>query len=208
MPFSPQTADLLAFAGTYSLVVATPGPNLFVVVRASLSPRRHAGLAAALGVAAGAGFLALLSSMLATTVSLGPAARPVAHAVFAGLLILMGWRAVAAARCPAGAKAPPTPRTRSLASFGLGFATAATNPMSAVFFGTYLISGDWAGAVRPAPFEAALVAAGVAFLWFGCVGTALSNCRLPGLQPLHLSRIDGALGIALCGIGVSILLRL
>lgn len=102
----------------------------------------------------------------------------------------------------------PTPRTKGLANFGLGFATAATNPMSAVFFGTYLISGDWAGEIRPAPFEAALVVVGVAFLWFAAVGTALSTCRRPGLQPFHLSRIDGALGIALCAIGFSILLRL
>jgi threonine/homoserine/homoserine lactone efflux protein len=204
------TAPLLAFATTYMLLAVLPGPNFLVVAQASLSPRPRAGILAAAGIAAGAGFLALLTLSLAARLAPDPVLAAAGHAGFALLLLLAGGRTLARLARPVLSAAAPLPPARPAGGgvFLLAFATAAANPLSAAFFGSYLVASRSDGGTG---FDAAAGATAVflvAVLWFGALALLLSMAPCRAFLGRHRDRLDGLIALALLLAGAGMLARL
>ncbi len=209
MPDPVPTAPLLAFATTYMMLAALPGPNFLVVAQASLSPRPRAGILAAAGIATGAGLLALLTLSLASRLGPDPAMALAAQAGFAGLLLLVGGRALMRLARPASSAASPrAPTAARRGVFVLAFATAAANPVSAAFFGSYLVasrSGSDAGLSAPAAAGTVFL---VAALWFGALAWALSAGPFRSFLGRYRDVLDAAIALGLLMAGTAMLVRL
>ncbi len=179
-----HVSGMLTFAVSYATLAMIPGPNTLIVARASLAGSRFAALATAAGVAVGASLLALLAAGSCAALFADTGFRVVASVVFAIMLSLVGVRLVAGSLHSDGATMVPTGRNPH---FGLGFLTALTNPVSAVFFGSASVrlgEGLGGGSAETIAVTVFLVAA----CWFGLVAigvAALSSnslylrCRRP-----------------------------
>lgn len=180
---SAHATGMLAFAGSYATMAMIPGPNLLIVARASVTGSRLAAVMTAGGVAAGAGLLALLAGSSCAALFTDASFRFFATVIFAAMLLMGGIKLIATGM-QAGLIRHDRPGRDP--HFGLGFLTALTNPLSAVFFGSasvhlYSSSGVEAHAMAITVF---LVAA----CWFGLVAIGLSaasssvfytRCRRP-----------------------------
>ena len=161
---------ILAFAAAYAIIAIIPGPNLLIVARASMAGSRYGALITAWGVACGASLLALVAASSSAVFITDTLFRASANAVFAMMLLMVGVKLISNSGTLARA-APVTP-SRS-PHFGVGFLTALSNPISAVFFSSASVhfnvgvGGSRAEAIAMAVF---LVAA----CWFGLVALAIS----------------------------------
>ena len=181
---SAHASGMLAFAGSYATMAMIPGPNLLIVARASVDGSRFAAMMTAGGVAAGASLLALLAGSSCAVLFTDASFHFFATVIFAAMLLMGGVKLIAAGLQTASAR-PDRPGRDP--HFGLGFLTALTNPVSAVFFGSasvhlsYSSNGIQAHAMAITVF---LVAA----CWFGLVAISISaatssmfyiRCRRP-----------------------------
>lgn len=133
-------APLLAIAGIYLVVLASPGPNFFILSQLALDGRSREARYVALGVSTGSIFwvavsLAGLSTLLARYHWLGSAVKLLgaAYLICYGGRLLRG--AIARQRAPQSA-APATPMQPGsrLAAYRTGLLTGMTNPKAAAFW--------------------------------------------------------------------------
>ncbi|UFN49887.1 LysE family transporter [Roseomonas sp. OT10] len=179
----------------YLLVMATPGPNLLLILRASLEPSARAAVAAALCIACEAS-LAAAVAILGGTLLLGLQGVELAgRIVFAALLARAGWRSL---RRAGQIRAESPGPARTAGHFRLGLLSAMSNPLTVPFF-----AGFFLGRIPPGDAVAATVACGSVFLlagsWFLLLGRVLS---LPCWRALYLRaghRMETAVGLALLG---------
>ncbi|MFG1226933.1 LysE family transporter [Xanthobacter wiegelii] len=212
MPDAPPA--LMVFAGTYAAMVLVPGANFLVVSRASLAGR-PIGLAAALGVSAGAtanvtavviGLLFLSGINPSGDLGWLQLAFCLLYAVLllrAGISCLLE---VWSSRGHAGMAPQAVVQRTGREAFRLGFLTAATNPMSLSFF---LASGGLlaAAAGREAMFASPVLVFSVAAGWFGILALLFSA---PPARRLYLKMrlaADTCIGGLLAVAGVLVLLR-
>jgi len=130
-----EPALLIGFMATALIIELTPGPNMAWLVMLSLSEGRRAGYVAAVGIAGGLLFIAMLSAiglaaLISTTPSLYDALR------WAGVLFLLflaweGWR-------KAGESSPTVTSTNTAHHILRGFVINALNPKAALFYVTVL----------------------------------------------------------------------
>ncbi|MBA3264573.1 MAG: LysE family transporter [Thermoleophilaceae bacterium] len=132
-------STLLTVAAVHWLAMVSPGPNVLLVAQTAMARSRGSALAAALGVATGAGLLATAAAL-----GLGLAidelawlrqALQVAGGAYVAYLGLQIWR---------GARDPPRPEAGASNDAGRaryyarGLLTNLSNPKAAVFFASVL----------------------------------------------------------------------
>lgn len=168
---------LSALAPTYALVLATPGPNLLVILRAGLSGAARALPAAAIGIACGAGLAAASAGLAAFLLTRGLTFD--VHAVeIAGRVVFAALLARAGLRMLRGSGRPAMLSGEAVASghFRLGLVTALCNPLTVPFLAAFFLSHGEAHEIG-----AGLAAGGLVMLmaggWFALVGLLLARAR-------------------------------
>ncbi len=138
----PGPAEAAVFAGAVFVLNATPGVDFLLTVSRTLQGGVRAGVAAALGIAAGCVVHALAAAFgLAALLALHPQAFAAVQWAGAAYLAWLGlgmlwraWRAV-----PAASPAAPAPgRAAFWADFRAGVLTNVLNPKVALFFLAFL----------------------------------------------------------------------
>lgn len=157
-------ALLQGLALPYALVLAIPGPNILLVLRAGMAGSRWDAVSTALGLACGA---SAITALVALGAGLLPSIRWVecgGAVVFSALMIRAALRSFRGL-----ALMPEDPRRltvqRDRAGFALGFLVSASNPLTIAFFASAFL----AHAVLRAPAELAtscIVVFVMAGLWF------------------------------------------
>ena len=173
---SQHFAPLVGLAGIWLAAVVMPGPNFFMVSRASLCHSRRAGAGVALGVAVGAGVWAVAALLgLQALFALFPWLFNVARIAGGCYILLLGLQALCRAARGNSQTEQHTAITRQRASsFRLGLYTSFSNPKTAVFFGSIF------SALLPAQGPAWLFALAIVTLmaisicWYGCVACVFS----------------------------------
>ncbi|WP_376101010.1 LysE family transporter (plasmid) [Roseomonas sp. CCTCC AB2023176] len=163
---------------SYALVLVTPGPNLLIVLRASLSGSARSVSAAALGIGCGAGLAAigalLAASALGSGVTTGMTGIEIGgRLLFAALLARAGWRTLRRV----GARRETVainPQSELVGHFRVGLLTALSNPLTLPFFAGYFLSHPETQDPRVALSACALVVA-MAIGWFGGLGWLLAR---------------------------------
>lgn len=182
--------------------MASPGPNVLVVIRTAIAESRRAGLFCAAGVATGG---AIWAGGAALGLGLVIANLPIAYdalRVLGGLyLVYLGVRT---ARSVAGWEAPPgvQPRASGRRAWRRGLLTNLSNPKAAVFFTSVfatLLPADSSLALRIAAVAVIVVDA---LLWHALLAVVLSS---PPAQARYLRarrRIDGVAGVVMIAFGL------
>ncbi|MET7243660.1 LysE family transporter [Methylobacterium sp. EM32] len=179
----------------YAPVLASPGPNLLVVLRASVAAPGRGPVVAALGVACGAGLAAAFAGLGA---SLLPAGRLVAGIGTALFVLLMLRAAYRLASGRAGLPEDPTRLApgRDAGTFALGLGAAVTNPVSLAFFAGFFLAHPDRAAV---PLAGAAVFC-MAATWFGLLALVLGrpSCRARLTRAGRLARLVLAALLVAC----------
>jgi amino acid exporter len=162
---------LTTMAAPYALVLASPGPNLLVVLRAGLLPSIRRPLAAALGIALGATLAAGLGVICATVM------MPIRNIEIAGTLVFAAMLLRSAQRLLTGglngpAEIEAAARRGAARLFALGFVAAATNPMSISFFVAFFVAHP---ALQGAAAWACALVFAMAAVWFGLIGVLFAH---------------------------------
>lgn len=202
-----HASSLLTLAAVYLAVLASPGPNFFILSQLSLDGRRREALWTVLGLVTGSIAwvvltLAGLSALLASHPLLATAIRSLG----AAYLVWYGWLLLRSALAPASGQRPMARAATVISSRGAayraGLVTGLTNPKAAAFwtsvFATLLPHGV------PGWFFAAtvLLVGAMSLGWH--LGIALVF-GLPALRSRYLRcerAINGSAGAALLLLGL------
>ncbi len=214
MPCIPHNramnSTMLAFLGTSTLVIVTPGPDTATVIRNALRHGRRGALRTPLGTGSAilvhATLAALgLSALLRTAAGLYTAVKlcGAAYLIFLGLQALWSTRpdgdnqrAAEAAETPARAAGGGSP-------YWQGFLSAILNPKLVVFFATFLPQFLTPGR----PVLAQMLVLGAAFdlmviLWLMGYGLFVATMRDVFRSPTVRRRMERLTGIVLIALGV------
>ncbi|MEC9265560.1 MAG: LysE family transporter [Pseudomonadota bacterium] len=200
----PEFALIFGILGTLLLGAISPGPSFVLVTRIAISGGRRDGLAAALGMGAGAalfGALALLG--LHILISQAPWLYT-ALKIGGGLYLLyLAYRIWRGAKEPIGSAETESGRAASSPwrAFGLAFLIQVSNPKLAVVYGSV-----FAAFLPPAiPFWMLIVLPTAFFimetLWYAIVALAFSSRRPRALYLRSKTWIDRAAGAVLGALG-------
>jgi homoserine/homoserine lactone efflux protein len=188
----------LVFVVASALLVATPGPNVALIVGTSLTHGARTGLMAVAGVNVGVVIqLAVVATGLSWIVEVFARNFDVIRFAGAAYLLFLGVQTLWKARKPA----PSTPLSSERA-FGRGFAVAFANPKTLIFHAAFLpqfLSGSEAGPqlwLLAATFG--IIAAAGDVLW--ALGAARMRAALSDRVQLMADRISGAILIAGAGV--------
>jgi homoserine/homoserine lactone efflux protein len=189
----------LVFVLASALLVATPGPNVALIVGTSLTHGMRTGLTAVAGVNVGVVIqLAVVALGLSWVVDLFAKHFDLIRFAGAGYLLFLGIQTLWKARKPQ----PPQPLSPQRA-FSRGFAVAFANPKTlifqAAFLPQFLSTGDGSQTqlwILAATFG--VIAAVGDVIWALCA--ARLRAAMSGRVQLIADRISG--GILICGAGV------
>ena len=161
---------IISLLASYGLILASPGPNLFVVLRASVVPSIWRPVSAALGVASGATIALGLASFCASFLFSTKWLEVIGTLVFSAVLIRSAIRLVLYSP---GASDAALPSVTSIGRvFALGLFAALTNPVTFPFFVGYFVA-------NPASQNDIPLACMVVFLmvavWFSMVGVVFAK---------------------------------
>ncbi|TNC12825.1 hypothetical protein FF100_14295 [Methylobacterium terricola] len=195
MPETEMWPTLLGpLVTAYAPVLASPGPNLLVVLRASIAAPGRGPLVAALGIACGAALAAGFAGLGASLMPAGRLVTGIGTALFAFLMLRSALRLVSGRAGLPNDPARLVPG-RDAGTFVLGLGAAVTNPVSLAFFTGFFLAH---------PGRSALPVAGAAVFcmaaaWFGLLGFVLARpaCRARLAGTGRLTRL--ALALALVG---------
>lgn len=191
--------SLAAFAASYAMLAAVPGPNFLAVSHASLGGRA-AGLSTATGVACGAGLLAAIAFTGFAFIALPPQAVTLLALVYGAVLLRAGLGCIRARAAAPASGCLPLRRP-----FRFGFVVAALNPVSFVFFAGAAGQAGAGGPVEVAGCVGTVFA--VALGWFSMVGLILSARVLRPACPGCRRWPDLAIGLILMGLGAMALVE-
>ncbi|OLS60873.1 LysE family translocator [Pseudomonas putida] len=198
--------SLLLITGIYLAVLASPGPNFFILSQMALSQRRRDARYVAFGIGTGSVFWVIVSiAGLATLLSQHPWLSSAVRLLGASYLVWYGARLLWSAFHPAPRSAAidqPQLDGSRLAAFRTGLLTCVTNPKGAAFWTSAF------AAIFPAHpplwfYAVTVVLIGVlSFAWHVGLGMVFGTSRLRGLY-LRIERwINGVAGGALVLLGV------
>jgi threonine/homoserine/homoserine lactone efflux protein len=186
---------MLAFLGVAAVVIATPGPDTALTVRNAVLGGRRAGVATALGVAAGqATWTVAASAGVAALLVASEPAFLALRAVGAAYLVWLGLQALLAAARP-GAHDHARRRRRGGTPFRQGLLSNLANPKMAVFFTSLL---PQFGATFAALLALGALFCAMTLLWLtaiACAGHVLARPRVR-------RAIDAVTGALLVALGV------
>lgn len=198
--------ELIAVAAITVLAVISPGPDFAMVTRNSYAYGRGSGLVAALGIACGVQvhvFYTVLGIALVITQS--PTLFMAMKVLGAGYLIYLGWKSLTSkSTLQFGIASGPRPSTAKV--FATGFLTNALNPKTMLF-----VVATYSQVVQVSNNLATNFAYGLFmslshWVWFSLVALFFSA---QGLRERMLTKqhiVDRVIGIALIGLGVSLVL--
>lgn len=153
-------SSLLLIAGIYLAVLASPGPNFFILSQMALDGRRREARHVVLGLTTGSVFWVLVSlAGVATLLSQHPWLATAVRLVGAAYLVWYGGRLLWSAWSPASSRASaPSPQAAASrgAAYRTGLLTGVTNPKGAAFWTSAFAAVFPVGA--PAWFYVATVA--------------------------------------------------
>ncbi|WP_066732359.1 LysE family translocator [Cupriavidus sp. D384] len=202
-------------AGAHGLALLSPGPDFFLVVRASMVDGVRSAIGVCLGIALGNGvYIALALAGLAATAGM--------HGLFGALqwagcayLMWMGWkflRARGAVRLPAApadiADAPRTsgamPGPAYLAQVGSGFLSAVLNPKNGLFYASLfaVLAGRSTSLTTQAAYGVWMFAA--VLLWDIAVAAAVRHPVVMGRFVRSVRTVERATGVVLWGMAVAV----
>lgn len=208
-------ALLLHFALGYLAINAVPGPNMLAVGALAALRGVRGVLPFCLGIATGAGTLALVLHLAfstadawAETTRMGIPLEQAGRALGGVLLLLLALQAMTAAAPriagnggdTPGGRSPLSPRTAVMA-FAAGVLTAATNPLTAAYLAAQFL-GPLAG--ERAAYLAVLVVPVQALAWGLVVATLFSRPAIRRIALSHhrLASVTSGLGLATMAIGM------
>ncbi len=173
---------LASLALPYALVLLTPGPNLLIVLRIAMRPSWSRSVSVAAGIASGATIASFLAALGASTVkSIGGIDR-FGTLLLSSILLYSAWRLV---RNPPKVEAsePPAQEMVRFRLFGLGLATALSNPLSVPFFVSFYLAEPGFRTVWGSTTVCAIIFL-MALAWFTAVGHlfSVSAVRRVGLE--------------------------
>lgn len=197
----------LALGGVVLIAAMAPGPDFLVVMRNAMISGRRAGVAAAAGIACGvAGWAVITSVGVAGLLAASAVAFTVVKLIGAAYLVLLGIRALIAAR--RGGYAEMTvdgPAQRgAAAAFRQGLFTNLLNPKVAVFFVALLPQFLPHSATAADTIALSSTAAVVSLVWFTLLATMVSAMRRLLTGPKVRRAIDAVTGGLMVAIGVRI----
>ncbi|MGW0536737.1 LysE family translocator [Streptomyces sp. NPDC003032] len=199
-------AQLVAFTGVAAGIVAMPGADFTVVVRNALASRR-AGVACALGVAAGLlVHTALAVAGLATVLAAVPTLFEMLRLAGGAYVLYLAWRALrSAARARATEDDEPVVRGGGLRE---GFLTNALNPKASITFLSVLpqFVPDGSPAMPRTLLLAAIVVT-LALLWFPVVALLVDRLGTWLRGPRTARAVEAVTGTALGALGLVLLLE-
>ena len=195
-----------AFLGISALVIVTPGPDTALTIRSTLAGGRRAGLATALGVAAGQATWTLATSAGLSAVLLASApAFALVRLAGAVVLVGLGARALIGALRGRGESAsvrPPPPLAPG-AALRQGVISNLANPKMAVFFTSLLPQFTARGA---APF-ASLLVLGMIFctmtlVWLALYAATIARAGAVLRRSGVRRALEGVMGAVLVAFGL------
>ncbi|TXS49504.1 LysE family translocator [Streptomyces sp. OR43] len=206
-------AQLTAFVGVATAMVALPGADFTVVVRNALASRA-AGVATALGVAGGLlVHTALAVAGLAAVLVAVPVLFRIIQLLGGAYVLYLGIGALCAARRGAGQDAEPGPDEADGGRTGLrtgralrqGFLTNALNPKAPVLFLSLLPQFVPAGAAPlPRTLLLAAIVVVLALIWFPLVALLVDRLGRWLRRPRTARAIEGGSGAALTALGLAL----
>ncbi|MBW5251569.1 LysE family translocator [Streptomyces poriferorum] len=206
-------AQLTAFVGVATAMVALPGADFTVVVRNALASRT-AGVATALGVAGGLlVHTALAVAGLAAVLVAVPVLFRIIQLLGGAYVLYLGLGALYAARRGAGQDAEPGPDEADGGRAGMGagralrqgFLTNALNPKAPVLFLSLLPQFVPAGAAPlPRTLLLAAIVVVLALIWFPVVALLVDRLGRWLRRPRTARAIEGGSGAALTALGLAL----
>ncbi|MGW2228130.1 LysE family translocator [Streptomyces formicae] len=199
-------AQLVAFTLFAAGMVAMPGADFTVVVRNSLASRR-AGVASAIGVAAGLlVHTALAVAGVAAVLAAVPALFRALQLVGAAYVLYLAHRALRSAARPRGtAQDVLTARAGGLRE---GFLTNALNPKASITFLSVLPQFVPAGSpAMPRTLLLASIVVALALLWFPVVALLVDRLGRWLRRPRTARAIEAVTGVALGALGLVLLVE-
>ncbi|WP_326664783.1 LysE family translocator [Streptomyces sp. NBC_00385] len=206
-------AQLTAFVGVATAMVALPGADFTVVVRNALASRA-AGVATALGVAGGLlVHTALAVAGLAAVLVAVPVLFRIIQLLGGAYVLYLGISALYAARRGAGQDAEPGPDEADGVRAGMGtgralrqgFLTNALNPKAPVLFLSLLPQFVPDGtAPLPRTLLLAAIVVVLALIWFPVVALLVDRLGRWLRRPRTARAIEGGSGAALTALGLAL----
>lgn len=199
-------------AGAHGLALLSPGPDFFLVVRASMVDGLRSATGVCVGIALGNGvYIALALAGLAATAGMRGLFLALQWAGCA-YLAWMGWkflRARGAVPLPSGHAGAPgasggTPGPDYLAQVGTGFLSAVLNPKNGLFYAS--LFAVLAGRSAPLATQAAygVWMFGAVLLWDIAVAVAVRHPAVMGRFVRSLRTVERVTGVVLWGMAVAV----
>lgn len=194
-------------AGAHGLALLSPGPDFFLVVRASM----RFGVRNALGVCAG---IALGNGVYIALAMAGIAASARVYGLFAALqwtgclyLAWMGWKFLRArgdVELAAAGSMPARQRTTWLAQLLSGFLSAVLNPKNGLFYASLfaVLAGQRASAGAQVAYGIWMFCA--VLLWDAAVATAIRHPAVTRRFSRSVRAVERVTGLVLWGIALAI----
>jgi threonine/homoserine/homoserine lactone efflux protein len=203
----PSSQTLLTFALAGIVLVVVPGPTVLFVVGRALAHGRRAALTSVAGNTTGVGVVVLLVALgLGAVAAQSIVVFTVLKLVGAAYLVYLGVQTFRRrGELAALVDAPPGPRDRRL--FWQGVVVGVTNPKVLVFFAAVLpqfvdpTAGEPTVQMLVLGLLFALIAAVLDSAWGLAAGSARAWFAT---SPTRLSRVGGAGGLMIIGMGVSL----
>lgn len=200
--------SVILTVGLFALTFLSPGPNLLVVVQASLVAGRAAGFAAGLGVAVGDGVYAGLGLLgMATLIGRGGELFSAVQALGGAYLLWLAWKLVRRHPSASIDDLAPAPQRSLGGHFLRGLMTDLANPQTVLFFASIFAVTQSANTPSWARALSWLGIFGASVIWRGFLSVAFSRRRLRVAYGRSQRRIERVAGIVLAGFGAKLLLE-
>ena len=197
--------QFVALGGVVLLAAMSPGPDFAIVTRNAMVSGRRAGMACGVGIAGVFVWAVVTALGIAGLLAASAVAFTVVKLVGAAYLVLLGIRALLAARRGDYDNVQHIPGARAtgvLAAFRQGLVTNLLNPKVAVFFVALLPQFLPTSATAADHLLLAMVAAGVTLTWFTVLAGVVSALRRLLTTNRVRRAIDAVMGTLLVGLGI------
>lgn len=204
----PNAFSILGAIALIRLVAwLTPGPNMLIVMNASVNGGTRAGILTGWGVAFG-GFLwaSLAVGGVSALFAVFPQIATGLRLAGGGYLIWLGVKSLRSSavsmKMPAGTAQRPNSDWRY---FRDGFLVTATNPKAAMFYGSILTAFVPVDAPRALLFAIVLMSGLIGILTYTLTGAFFATKVIARFFETAQRQIRAAIGVLFCGLGASII---
>lgn len=199
-------SSLLLIAGVYLLVLASPGPNFFILSQMALNGRRKEARYVVLGLTTGSIFWVVLAlAGVATLLAQHPLLAYSVRLLGAAYLIWYGARLLWSAIKPAGqtADAPLAGHMAHAVAYRTGLLTGVTNPKGAAFWTSAFAALFPATAPLWFYFATVAMVAGLSLVWHLGITVVFGTQALRNGYRRIERAINGCAGAALIFLGLN-----